>query len=54
MTNAEYDAYVARCIANGEPILPRNRGTKPNEFGPMYADSSLKRKNDIRRKRATR
>ena len=35
-----------------EAEMPRIRdwGTPPDVFGRMYADSSLKRKNDIRRK----
>ena len=54
MTNAEYDAYVKQAIAKGEPVYPRDRGTAPKYFGQQYAGSSLKRKNDIRRKRAAR
>ena len=51
MTNAEYEAYAKAAAAKGEPVYPRDRGTAPKYFGQQYAGSSLKRKNDIRRKR---
>lgn len=51
MTNAEYEAYVKEAAAKGEPVYPRDRGTEPKYFGQQYLDSSLKRKNDIKRKR---
>ena len=51
MTNKEYYAYVKQAIASGLPVYPRDRGTAPKYFGQQYAGSSLKRKNDIRRKR---
>lgn len=37
-----------------KPFVPemRDLGTPPDIFGRIYAGSSLKRKNDIRRKRA--
>ena len=37
-----------------KPFVPemRDYGTPPDIFGRIYAGSSLKRKNDIRRKRA--
>ena len=54
MTNAEYEAYTKAAAAKGEPVYPRDRGTAPKYFGQQYAGSSLKRKNDIRRKHAAR
>lgn len=51
MTNKEYADYVKQSIASGLPVYPRDRGTAPKYFGQIYAGSSLKRKNDIRRKR---
>ncbi len=53
MTRAdqEYEAYVKLASQMGWPILPRDYGTPPKVFGMNYRGSSLKRKNDIRRKR---
>ena len=51
MTNAEYEAYAKEAAAKGEPVYTRDRGTAHKYFGQQYAGSSLKRKNDIRRKR---
>ena len=38
----------------GWPILPRDYGTPPKVFGMNYRGSSLKRKNDIRRKKVAK
>ena len=54
MTNAEYETYAKAAAAKGGPVYPRERGTAPKYFGRQYAGSSLKRKNDIRRKRMAR
>lgn len=54
MTNQEYDAYVKEATAKGWPIYPKDKGTPPKFFGPDYYGSSLKRKNDIRRKHRAR
>lgn len=54
MTNKEYEAYAREAAAKGEPVYPRPTGTPPKYFGQQYAGSSLKRKNDIRRKHAAR
>ena len=51
MTNQEYTDYCNYCIKNALSIMPRFCGTPPHVFGAHYAGSSLKRKNDIRRKR---
>lgn len=50
MTNKQYEAYAKEAMAKGLPVFPRSIGTPPKYFGPHYAGSSLKRKNDIRRK----
>ena len=50
MTNQEYEAYVKEATAKEWPVYPKDNGTAPKFFGPHYAGSSLKRKNDIRRK----
>lgn len=50
MTNREYDDYVKRATAAGEIVYPRPMGTPPHIFGASYFHSTLKRKNDMRRK----
>ena len=50
MTNQEYEAYVKEATAEEWPVYQKDNGTAPKYFGPHYDGSSLKRKNDIRRK----
>ena len=52
MTNKQYDDYSRRAAAAGEVVYPRPTGTPPHIFGMSYFHSSLKRKNDMRRKHA--
>lgn len=54
MTDKEYEAYAREAAKKGEIVYPRPKGTPPKVFGQQYAGSSLKRKNDIRRKHAER